>query len=90
VLLDTEKKTMGKKKFKALKHVLMYTHKKLSKKDKEELLEKYNITEQQLPSIKITDAAVQEFGAELGDVIQITRPSKTAGMTVFYRVVINE
>ena len=81
---------MVKKKVKIQKHVLIPQHKKLSKKDKDELLGKYNITGQQLPGIRITDAATQEMNVEIGDVIQITRQSKTAGTTVFYRVVANE
>ena len=80
---------MAKKKIKIRDHSLIPQHKKLSKKDKEDLLNRYNITEQQLPSIKITDAAISDMNVELGDVIQIIRESKTAGNTVFYRVVVH-
>ena len=65
-------------------------HKKLSKKDRDELLNKYNITAQQLPTIKSTDAATQDLNVEIGDVIQINRFSRTSGATVFYRVVTND
>jgi len=80
---------MAKKKIKIEKHALIPLHKKLSKKDKDDLLNHYNITIQQLPAIKLTDAAVKDMSVELGDLVQITRGSRTSGITTFYRVVVN-
>ncbi len=69
-------------------HVLKPEHKKLSKKDKNKILEKYNIPLTQLPVIKRTDAAIQNMDVEKSDVIMITRDSPTAGKYIFYRRVV--
>ena len=71
------------------KHILVPKMKKLSEKDKKSLLEKYNISVNQLPSIRSTDAGIASLDVEVGDVIKIERDSPTAGTTVFYRGVID-
>ncbi len=70
-------------------HALIPKHSKLGEKEKTELLKKYNITIEQLPSILKTDAAIISLNAKPDDVIKIERNSPTAGTAVFYRVVIN-
>ena len=70
------------------KHILVPEHKKLSEKDKAELLKKYNITLKELPKILNSDPAIAELDVDEGDVIKITRNSRTAGKTVYYRGVI--
>ena len=72
------------------KHVLVPEHKKLNNKEKVALLEKYNISLNNLPRILNKDKAISELKANDGDVIKIERQSPTAGVTKFYRVVINE
>lgn len=82
---------MAKRKKKILiikKHFLMPEHVKVNEKEKKELLEKYNISLQNLPKILTTDAALQTMKIKPGDVIKITRISPTAGVSVFYRCVI--
>ncbi len=74
----------------AIQHALIPKHKKLSEKDKKELLDKYKITVNELPSIKKSDPALTGMDAEPGDVIKIERESPTAGSTVFYRGVADE
>ena len=66
----------------------MPEHSKLNDKDKKKLLEKYNITLQNLPKILNTDAALQTLKVKPGDVIKIIRKSSTAGTSIFYRCVI--
>ena len=70
-------------------HFLVPKHLKLSEEEKKELLEKLNISLKELPKIYNTDAAIQDLKAEAEDIIKITRNSKTAGESVYYRVVIN-
>lgn len=70
-------------------HFLVPKHLKLSENEKKELLEKLNISIKELPKIYNTDAAIQDLKAEAEDIIKITRNSKTAGESVYYRVVIN-
>jgi len=38
----------------------------------------------------ISDTMVQKLGAQVNDVIKITRKSPTAGETIFYRAVADE
>ena len=71
------------------KHMLVPEHSKLTKKEIQELLEKYNITLNELPKILSTDPAIEKLNVKLGDVIKITRDSPTAGVSIYYRVVIN-
>jgi DNA-directed RNA polymerase subunit H len=73
-----------------LRHVLVPKHEKISDKEKQALLAKYNISSKELPKIDINDAAISHLGAQPGDVIKITRDSPTAGTVIFYRGVMNE
>ncbi|MAE42963.1 DNA-directed RNA polymerase subunit H [Candidatus Woesearchaeota archaeon] len=78
-----------KKKFTLDKHILIPKHSKLSDKQKEKLLEQYNISLKELPRILKTDPALNSLNAKPGEVIKIERESLTAGHAVFYRVVID-
>ncbi len=60
----------------------------MSEKEKRELLKKYSITLNQLPRIRVRDPAAMAIAAKIGDVIEITRKSRTAGETKYYRVVV--
>ena|GEM_PF-462276 len=91
----TKAKAVGKKakvetkaKPDILKHELVPEHEIISKKDADEVLNKYNITKGQLPKIFSTDPVVKMIKAETGDILKITRNSKTAGKSIFYRVVV--
>ena len=68
----------------------MPEHVIISEKEVKEVLEKYNITKGQLPKILLTDPVVKMIKAESGDVLRITRESKTAGKSLFYRVVVSQ
>lgn len=71
------------------KHYLVPKHEVLSAEDVEKLLANYKIGRNQLPKILSSDPVAQVLKAKLGDVLKITRPSATAGETVYYRVVID-
>ncbi len=60
----------------------------MSPEEEKKLLEKYNITKQQLPRIRLTDPVAKALDAKLGNIIEFTRTSKTAGLSKFYRVVV--
>ncbi len=77
-------------KFDIRKHVLVPKQTRLGPKQKKDLLEKLNATVFDLPKISASDPAIQELGAEVGDVIMVERQSPTAGKTVYYRGVTNE
>jgi DNA-directed RNA polymerase subunit H len=71
-------------------HTLVPTHEKISQKEVEELYAKHNIGFNELPKILISDAALAGLELKGGDIVKITRISPTAGISVFYRGVINE
>jgi DNA-directed RNA polymerase subunit H len=62
----------------------------MEKEEVEALLQEYNITKGQLPKILVTDPVLKKINATRGDVVKITRKSRTAGKSVFYRVVVSE
>jgi len=73
-----------------MNHDLIPKHEKLTEDEKTELNDKFNITFIDLPRIKLKDAAIKDLDVQEGDVIKITRPSQTAGTSVFYRGVAND
>ena len=79
-----------KTKFEMDKHVLVPEHKKLNDKEKAALLEKYNISPNNLPRILKKDKVISDLKIKEGDIIKIKRKSPTAGVTDFYRVIIND
>jgi DNA-directed RNA polymerase subunit H len=75
--------------FDVLSHKLVPKHEVLSDSESEKVLERFGLTRDQLPKILITDPAVKRIGAKVGDVIKISRISPTAGISEFYRMVID-
>ena len=76
--------------FNPTEHEIVPLHEKLSKEDAEQLLTKYSATLRELPKLGVSDPALYGLNAKPGDIIKITRKSRTAGETVFYRGVISE
>jgi len=70
-------------------HFLVPVHKKLSEKEKADLLKKYNVTLKELPKILAGDPAIQGLDVKEGDIVKIIRKSHTAGEAFYYRGVIN-
>ena len=70
-------------------HILVPKHTKLSKKDYDELLNKYNISLRQLPSILSSDPAISHLDIKPGDIIKIERNSPTTKKSIFYRAVVH-
>ena len=61
---------------------------KKTRKDAEEVLEKYHCKATELPLIFVNDPAIVGLGVKPGDMIKITRKSATAGESFYYRYVI--
>jgi DNA-directed RNA polymerase subunit H len=72
-----------------MSHQLVPKHEVISEKEVEDVLNRFELTKDQLPKILITDPVVKRIGAKVGDVIKITRESPTAGISEFYRMVID-
>jgi DNA-directed RNA polymerase subunit H len=71
------------------KHNLVPKHELLTEKQKNTLLEELHVVEQKLPKINKDDPAISHLDAKAGDVIKITRESRSAGVSIYYRVIIN-
>tara|TARA_B110000483_G_C18207044_1_gene548394 strand:+ start:6141 stop:6758 length:618 start_codon:yes stop_codon:yes gene_type:complete len=73
--------------FNILDHVLVPEHKVLSEQETIEFKKKYNITnDSQIPDISRFSPVSQVIGIRPGQVCQITRASKTAISSLFYRI----
>ncbi len=73
--------------FNILNHVLVPEHKIISETEKVKLKERYNIMDDtQLPLISRFDPVAQLIGIRPGQICEITRPSKTAVTTKYYRI----
>lgn len=80
----------AEKKFNILEHVLVPKHEILSEQEKEELLRKLKVKPEQLPVLLSTDPVAVAIGAKPGDIVKITRESPTAGISIAYRLVVEE
>ncbi|NIM47078.1 MAG: DNA-directed RNA polymerase subunit H [Candidatus Aenigmarchaeota archaeon] len=76
--------------FDILKHELVPEHVVLSEDEINELLEKYKIKPRNLPKILTTDPVVKALNAKEGNILKIIRMSKTAGISVYYRIVVKK
>ncbi len=63
------------------------THQLLSEEEKTELLSKFAYGD--LAHILLTDVMARYYGAKIGDIFRIIRPSITSGKNIFYRKVVN-
>ena len=69
-------------------HKLVPDHTVLEEDELEDVLREYNIKKTDLPKIKRTDAALPD-DADMGDVVKITRDSRTADKATVYRLVVD-
>lgn len=76
------------RKFSLLDHQLIPKHEIMPEDELKSVLKQYAIEKEQLPKIKVVDPVIQEIGAQVGDVVKITRNSQTAGEAFYYRLVI--
>ena len=76
--------------FNILKHELVPEHIIIDEKEKKEILEKFSIKPENLPKILINYPVVKAIDAKDGDILKIIRKSKTAGTSIYYRIVIKK
>ena len=67
-------------------HILQPKHTKLSEKEAQELLKKYNVSKSQIPKILITDSALPE-GCSVGDMIKVERMEEDK-VNLYFRIVV--
>ena len=68
-------------------HELVPDHNVLDDPEIEDVMKEYNIRKTDLPKIKRTDPALPS-AAEVGDVVEIVRDSRTTDRAVVYRLVV--
>ena len=76
--------------FNILNHELVPEHIILKENEIKEVLEKFNIKPENLPKILLSDPAVKAINAKEGNILKIVRKSKTAGISIYYRIVIKK
>jgi DNA-directed RNA polymerase subunit H (RpoH/RPB5) len=73
--------------FNILNHVLVPPHRIMMESEVKEIIKKYNISDRSLfPDISRFDPVARAIGLRPGNVCHITRPSKTAIETNYYRI----
>ncbi len=70
-----------------LNHEMVPDHQIMGEKEVADLLATYHISLEQLPKIYHDDPAIKAIGGNVGNVIRITRDSRTAGRAEAYRLV---
>jgi|TARA_Y100000992_G_scaffold255822_1_gene189106 DNA-directed RNA polymerase subunit H len=76
--------------FNILEHTLVPKHRKLTSKESDDIMKKYNILDKnQLPEISRFDPIALAIGLRPDDICEITRPSKTAIHGTYYRYCLN-
>lgn len=60
----------------------------LSDEETTALLDRFNISRQQLPRITAIDAVVRALKAKPGQVIEFNRTNKSAGLSKYYRIIV--
>ncbi len=69
-------------------HLLVPEHVIISQDEIKEITEKFHCKVESLPIISNIDPMVKKLQAQPGDVIKITRKSSTAGISIYYRLVV--
>jgi len=73
---------------KSMKHEYVPEHIILSKEEAEEVLKMYHVKPTQLPFILVSDPVIRHLNAKPGDIVKIIRRSPTAGISIYYRYVV--
>ncbi|MFA7198983.1 MAG: DNA-directed RNA polymerase subunit H [Methanoculleus sp.] len=71
-----------------LNHEMVPDHQIMDAEEAANLLATYHISLEQLPKIYHDDPVVKVIGGDVGNVIRITRDSRTAGRAEAYRLVV--
>lgn len=75
--------------FNILNHTMVPSHRILSEEEKEDVIKKYNILDDNIPPISRYDPVAQVIGLRPNQYCEIIRPSKTSITSLFYRICSN-
>lgn len=75
--------------FNILKHTMVPPHRILNEEEKESVILKYNILDDNIPPISRFDPVAQVIGLRPKQYCEIERPSKTSITSLFYRICSN-
>ncbi len=75
------------KKIDVTSHKMVPQHRILAPDEAQDVFEHFGIKATQLPKILAKDPAVKAIGAQVGEILKITRESETAGVSIAYRIV---
>ena len=64
------------------------SYKILSAEEKQEVLDKYHITEDKIENVLFTDPLANFYGVKIGDMVQAKEVSETNGFYIFYKLCI--
>lgn len=70
------------------RHIYVPKHEVLSSEEAQEVLKGYNATAKEFPYILSSDPVVRRIGGKPGDIVKVTRITETAGVTAYYRYVV--
>ena len=84
---ESEKKRSKKKTMDVLAHILNPKMDILPENEKEKVLKKFSVNEDQLPVMRHNDPAAVALGAKPGDLIRVNRKEETGEYTS-YRIVV--
>jgi DNA-directed RNA polymerase subunit H len=76
--------------FNVMENYLVPRHSIMEQGEVDDLLKIYGIDITQLPKILMMDPCAKALGAKPGDVIKVERQSPTAGLSIYYRLVVEE
>ncbi|MBR9679125.1 MAG: DNA-directed RNA polymerase subunit H [Nanoarchaeota archaeon] len=77
------------KKVDILQHELVPAYRVMNEEEINVILREHNIKFSQLPKIFVSDPIVERLEAKAGEVLEITRKSRTSGTAKHYRVIID-
>jgi len=75
--------------FNILKHTMVPKHRILNEEEKQKIIAKYNILDDNIPPISRFDPVAQVIGLRPRQYCEIVRPSKTSITSLFYRICSN-
>ena len=75
--------------FDITQHELTPNYRILSEEEKQGVLDRFHLTEHNMPNVLVTDPLACFYGVKVGEVVEITKASETNGYNTDYRLCIN-